>query len=1099
MPDLKMNNLIQLDLFGDKPPVEDKAPDWKPETGLTVYKASAGSGKTYTLTLEYLKQALSSKYSANKFREILAVTFTNKATDEMKTRIITTLNNIANGKDEVIAKTLQSELGIDELTLKERAKKVQKAILHNYSDFSISTIDKFFQKVIHVFVREAGLRPGFRLELDQERIMDEAVDRMMLNLHKKEFLYRKMSDIVDEQMEKGSGWDVRRSLKEQGEEVLSEQFREFDYEFHQKIRDNAFMDSFTHEMGKMVDAFERKMNKIANGAVGLIESVDMKKSDFYYGKNGAVNYFYKLKDGKYDAPGTRVMQILDSEDDSIWLSKRFEDNGEFDIRQITGVLTISLKQAVDVFNREYPTYCTALCIKNAMNILSFLAEIETNVRQVANDENLMLISETTHLLAKLIGDSDPPFIYERAGSKYSTFMIDEFQDTSESQWHNFKPLLANSLAENKHSLVVGDVKQSIYRWRNGDWRILAYQIFNDFKEYTVREKNLDTNWRSYPNVVEFNNALFSLLPSFIEHNFTEGASENIISAAYSSAEQKVAEKNKNNGGYVSVTAIRDIEGVKSKEEILKRLPATIVNIQNRGYKARDIAILVRTAADGQAISDCLLNYKRTSGDTEHCFDIISPDSLFICKSGYVQFIISLFKAVINPNDDINNASLNHFINRENTSFTWKTANALSHEVKEFLAGMTSLSLPEVFEQIINRFNLGDNPIEVPYLQELHDEIIAFSNSELSDISAFLEHWENKGSNLRLSAGEAPDAINIMTIHKAKGLEYPVVLIPYCNWSMKPMNNSTVWVTPKTEPFDKLQHIPVTYNNTMRDSFFKEDYYYETLQSLVDNLNLLYVAFTRAKEELHVMLPLPAEPKYRNDNPDILRTASLTLFNFLENSTSFLKGSLAKQKAGNEYLFSFGRKKKKQEEALANFSGIYLNEYKSSPFDKKLRLKYESEDYFTDPNTPIQLRNYGNLMHKVFSFIHSVKDVPQAIEYIEDEGLLSKEYIPELELRVYKALQHAKAKDWFADNNQYKVITEKFLLLPASQNKGLSRRPDRIMYSPNETLVIDYKFGNIQEDSYHLQVKNYMSLLESMNFPNVKGYIWYVDMDIIEGI
>jgi ATP-dependent exoDNAse (exonuclease V) beta subunit len=1072
---------------------------------LTVYGASAGSGKTYTLTLEYLKQALSDGYNINKFRTILAVTFTNKATDEMKARIITTLNNIVTGSDDhTVSDSLCRELNIDKHTLIDRAARVQKAILHNYSSFSISTIDKFFQKVIHAFVREAGLRPGFKLELNQTRLMDEAIDRMMLSLHKKEFLYTQMSNIIDEQMEKGRTWDIRKALTSKGHEVLNERFRGFGALFHSKIRDAAFMKNFTAETVEIIDRFENELTAIARTAIETVNDCNLKPSDFCYGNNGPVNYFYKLKNGKYETPGTRVNNLLDNSDSEVWCGKKVPEATKIRIIQISDTLTSLLKQAVDCYKKRHHQYFTAVCIKNAMEHLSFFAEIETTIREIANDENIMPISETTHLLGKLINESDTPFIYEMTGSRYSIYMIDEFQDTSDAQWQNFRPLLKNSLSEGKSSLVVGDVKQSIYRWRNGDWRILAHTIFDDFSKFKVTEKNLDTNWRSFPRVVEFNNALFSALPAYIEKNYVnsldlspDDAKINILSSAYKNTEQKVAETNRNKSGYVSVSLIRDEKATKTKarNKILEQLPSLIADMQDRGYRAKDIAILVRKSTDGQAISDCLLNYKRTSGDTTHCFDIMSQDALFIKNSATVQFIIALLRTFINSEDRINNASINYRLNRNNPSFKWNDAEVLDADTKEKLSDLTSLSLPEVFERLIRVFNLGNNPVEIPYIQELHEMLISFSNNEISDISSFIEYWDNEGKEKKLSEGQTPNAINIITIHKAKGLEYPTVIIPFCDWKMKPSPRDTVWVSPKEKPFNQLPYIPVNYDDKMKNSYFDEDYYYETIHSIVDNLNLMYVAFTRAKEELHVMLPLPEKTNYNSDNMG--STASSTLSTFLENCPDFMNNKIKIIPLTKDGLcYVAGEKQFKQNSHERDrVTGMFITNYNSSAFDKKLRLKYESEDYFPENGAPLYLRNYGILMHKVFSLIRSVKDVPAAIDRMVNDGLIGKENIPELKTRVDKALRFAGK--WFADENDYDIITEKFLLLPASLNKGLSRRPDRIMASKIETILIDYKFGILKKNAHKMQVKNYMNLLELMKYPNIKGYVWYVDMDSIE--
>ncbi|MDR0560376.1 MAG: UvrD-helicase domain-containing protein [Prevotellaceae bacterium] len=1062
--------------------------------GLTVYRASAGSGKTYTLTLEYLKKALSSPANPYRFGEILAVTFTNKATDEMKQRIIGALNSLVDGGEPDMAREICRELNINGEALRIRAAKVRKAILHNYSRFSISTIDGFFQKIIHAFVREAGLRPGFRLELDHDRVMNEAVDRMMTGLHLNKFLYGQLFRVIEGQMELGRNWDVRKTLTDRGGEVLKERFRSFEPEFHKKICDAGFMAQYAAKIDEIIDCFDEQMLKYALQAQKVIADNSLTVASFRYGKGGAANYFYKTANGKYSneeyEPGKRVLDILETGE---WFDKKNKNNPQ----HVADSLSSILGNMLTLYNAEYSRYCTALCIKKMLHTLIFMAEIEAKIRETGGDENIMLISETTGLLGALIGESDAPFVYEKAGSRYSIFMIDEFQDTSEAQWHNFRPLLKNSLAENSDSLVVGDIKQSIYRWRNGDWRILAKKIHDDFRSFNISEKTLGTNWRSFPAVIWFNNALFASLPAFVENLFASSAdfpeTASTISLAYGNTEQDVSPKNMNKCGYVCVSETRDTDGQKAVEKILDRLPLLVAEIQDRGYRAGDIAILVRKGVEGQRVSDCLLNYKETSGDTEHCFDILSQDSLYLNASDDVNFIMATLRAVVSQDDRINNAAINRYLSN-GTNFSGE----LDDTVRTFFAGLKSLSLPEIFEQITAKFVTVNSNIH--YIQELHDLILSFSNGEISDISAFIEYWDGRGDKQKLSAVEAADAINIQTIHKAKGLEYPVVIIPFCNWEMKP-DGDTVWVSPKEYPFSMLEHVPVPYGNIMKNSLFGGEYSYETVQSLVDNLNLMYVAFTRAREELHIMLPLPKIPKSDSSKSDPLSNAAKVLSQFLADSSQFpvdrFRLTAINSSDDSCTIYTVGEKCQRHAETRGGVSphansGLRIDKYVSSPFKKRLRLKYDAADCFQSTGIPSSKpQKYGVLMHRVFSRINSVKDVSAAIASIEDEGYIARKDIPELKAHIEKAL--AYAGEWFADNGKYTVITERFILLPLSMNLGASRKPDRVMSFPDETIVIDYKFGSRKEESHRAQTAMYINLLKKMNYPNVKGYIWYVDL------
>ncbi|MDR0384736.1 MAG: UvrD-helicase domain-containing protein [Prevotellaceae bacterium] len=1100
-----MSDTVRLNPSGDSA-ASGSSPDGSPAAiplakhhGLTVYEASAGSGKTYTLTLEYLRQALSDGHNAGRFRTVLAVTFTNKATDEMKTRIINTLNSLVSDCDSAIAASLCSELGIDKRTLRLRAAKVRRTILHDYSSFSVFTIDKFFQKVIHAFVREAGLRPGFRLELDQNRLMDETVDRMMMNLHKNEFLYRHTLRIIDEQMEKGNSWDIGRTLKKQGGEILKERFRALDSAFHRQIMDTAFMEHFSETVDGCLRLAKSRMSDSAANAIRMIEDAGLEKSNFRYGAKGPVNYFYKLKEGHFDEPGKRTLDMLESSDEAWIAGKNVSSPVRSSIMQIAGLLTESLRDAIGIYRQ----YCTAACVRKSMDILGFLAGMETAMHETAIDRNLMPVSETTHLLGKLINESDAPFIYEMTGSGYSVFMIDEFQDTSDAQWHNFKPLLKNSLAEGKDSIVAGDVKQAIYRWRNGDWRILSDRIFSELGDFHIQRKYLDTNWRSFPRVVEFNNALFSALPAHIENILAKSlggysAETGMLSAAYKNARQKTAGTGSDRGGYVALALIRDGKGenrapVKAKNKILEQLPKLVADLQDRGYRAKDIAILVRKTSEGQEVSDCLLNYGSTRGDAKHCFDIVSDDALSISKSATVQFIIALMRAAVNPDDRINNASVNCFMKGNISGFKWSEAGTQDCGLKEKLSGLTALSLPEVFEYLVGTFNLGNCPADVPYMQELHDMMISFATDELSDIPSFIEYWDDVCQERKLSGGQAPDAISIVTVHKAKGLEYPAVIIPFCSWSMKPSSRDTMWVSPGREPFSRLQHALVNCGTEMKNSYFDEEYCHETMQSAVDNLNLMYVAFTRAREELHVMLPLPG---LSNGKTSGAVSASSTLSSFLADNPDFMDGKAeCTRLSGDDMLYSYGHKQYRTTDTGSQNSGeTVITAYTSSAFNKKLRLKYESENCFCNSSEMLP-RDYGILMHKIFSLIRSAKDVPEAMERIENDGLIGKEHIAELENRIARALNFAGK--WFDDNSGYTVVTEKSLLVPATLDRQPGRRPDRVMIADNETILVDYKFGTLKKDAYRNQVKDYIRLLETMKYPNVKGYLWYVDLNLIE--
>ncbi|MDR1055952.1 MAG: UvrD-helicase domain-containing protein [Prevotellaceae bacterium] len=1074
---------------------------------LTVYKASAGSGKTHTLAREYLKQALNDARNPYLFRSILAVTFTNKATEEMKSRIIRTLNDLALGNNGNLSADIQDGLNIDPYELHERAKKVRSAILHNYSLFSVSTIDAFFQKILHAFVREVGLRPGFNLELDTNRLLEEAIENLLKSTSNDKSLRKWLFTLIENRIEERSSWDIRPILMNLGNTVFNEQFRRFDNSFHSKISDKGFMESYAKNLYKVISTFEKMMYELGVSALGIIKEAGLEVSDFKQGARSFANFFIKITKRNFESPNTYVLDAINGIEG--WLTKTTKKHSE--IESIYLDLSPILKQSVEYMQENALQYFTAREIARKFRELGVLANIDKIIKDIAGEENLMTISDSAHLLGTLINDSDTPFVYERTGNRYKSFMIDEFQDTSDTQWKNFRPLLHDSLAENQFSMVVGDVKQSIYRWRNGDWRILAYRLEKDFSRFGLNEEHLSINWRSKPIIIEFNNSLFQLFSDHMQTRFNKTMVENtnglspeevislgtIIKKAYTDIVQQPSLKTNAGEGYVCIDVVHGEEEQSATDKVLEKLPLLVADLQDRGYAPSDIAILVRRRKEGQQVANCLLSYKKTSGDTKHCFDVISQDSLFIANSLSVQIIIAAMRMAINPKDPVNTAFLQYQLilhNSDNPSAHTIFIENLPEEEWVFIRHLSNLSLNQAFESLVRHYKLNDNTDELPFLQELHDIVLTFSNRKLSDISSFIEWWDDKGITSTLSPGENQQAINILTIHKSKGLQFPVIIMPLTNWAFEPKLDTTIWVSPQHDPFNALPHVPVAYGKSLQNTEFNPAYLKEKAQSYIDNINLLYVAFTRAESELYIYIPhAKKETKF---------TLSLVLPIFLKMYTGinnpFEFGKLQGSSQDDGSYIEFGTKQAYQSQKKS-YKGFHLDIYPSSIFKGKLRLHYDSDEYFsTEPRTPIQRRNYGILMHRIFAKINILDDCTAAINSLFEEGLIDNKDKVILSLKVEQALQYPVVRQWF--DGSWDIKSETGLLIPATGNKTfLTQRPDRVMTRNGETLVIDYKFGLIKEKRYSKQLTNYVNLLNQMGYTNVKAYIWYVDLEKVEEI
>lgn len=1076
---------------------------------LTVYKASAGSGKTFTLASEYLRLALAKSNSQRGFRSILAVTFTNKATEEMKSRILTILDDLANGRQVELATVLAKRIGCSQSTLQQKALDVRSAILHDYSHFSIVTIDRFFQQILQAFIREAGLRPGYTVELDTDRLLEEAVAKVMDEAGNDKALHTWILRLAEDNIDAGKSWDVSSRLRAIGQEIFKESYLYFSKEYREKIADKSLLGKYINDIRLLIKDFEDKMKSIGTKAVNYIDSYGLSINDFKNKEKGVIGYFAKLKAGKDYEPTKRAYAALGTPEE--WTTKTSEKRQE--ITSAFFELNNLLNEALNLWNSKGILYNTANVLYKNFMLFGLLSDISRNVQQIAADENILPISSSGYLLSQLIGNSDTPFIYEKTGVQYNHYMIDEFQDTSTGQWHNFRPLLLNSLAEGYINMVVGDVKQSIYRWRSGDWRILSHHLREDFSTWGIKEQDLNANWRSSGVIIRYNNELFSRFSKILQESINNELDtiaiptekkeqlQTIVTSAYSNIVQQFSPKTKIDSGYVSIKLIEDSEEQKSAEKVLEELPALIADIQDRGFKPSDIAILVRRGIEGQQVADRLLSYKQIAVDDKHCYDVVSQDSLFIANSSIVKLIMSIFRLSLNPADKISETFVHlELAKRQGIAILESNIhNVLSSGFSEsdshFIKSLSDVSLLDALELTIQRFQLNENTDDIPFLQELHDNILKFSSDKVSDLGSFLRWWDETGAQkIVLATNDKQNAIKILTIHKSKGLQFKVVIVPFCTWSLTPKNGSMLWLSPQVEPFNDMEHIPVSYSKNLANTIFYEDYYNEKAQSYVDNLNLLYVAFTRAEEELYAMVPLSSRKQEQS-------IASLleNLVRSFENTDSAEFGEIQGSINGSE--LSFGSKEiflsNKKDEEMHDELTIQL--YPSSPIHSKLKIQYESLAFFeSEDKLAMTPQAYGVIMHRIFSNLRTSNDINESVDILMDAGLIEIDERAFYIQKIEKALSQPIAKEWFTDS--WELKTEAEFLLPKQKKQRVSiRRPDRVMIKGNHVIIVDYKFGTLELPAYQRQLKLYMQGIEQMGYHSVKGYIWYVDTEKVTEI
>jgi ATP-dependent exoDNAse (exonuclease V) beta subunit len=1016
--------------------------------GMRIYNASAGSGKTYTITFEYLRWLLSCP-APELFRSVLAVTFTNKATEEMKSRIVQALHHVAENRDAKLVDSLCEKLHLTPAALSQRATALRTAILHNYSHFAVSTIDKFFQKIIRAFMHEAGLLPEFTVELDTARLLAESIEKVLQDAGQDAALKEWLGVLVKRRVEDGRNWDPRADLTGIGEEVFKESFHRLGQEFQEKLKNKKFLTAYVKTLHQIISDFQKAMEAYGDDALQLLQKEGLCSDDFKNKKRSFVAYFNKIKAGEYE-PGANALKAQN--DIAQWYGSDHTKHAQID--RVYTALNRCLTQAIGHYEKNLTGYHTAQQILQNIYSMGLLADIANNIAALSAAENVMTISDSLHLLFKLINGNDTPFIYEKTGAFFRSFMLDEFQDTSDMQWNSLKPLLENGLAEGGNALVVGDVKQSIYRWRNGDWRILAYGLDRDLGTFEPEHRVLDTNWRSTPAIVNTNNELFDKLPQLLQQRLVSafedaGFHDEQLSGAITEAYKNTVQHTKRNDldGYVRMEILEHEPETPAAEKTLQETRKLVAELQSRGYKLSDIGVLVRKNTEGEAIANALL---------EDGVPVISQDSLFLAHSPAVQFITGLLHQAIYDDDTINRKCIENFLAQKGMP--------LPSGFKTWLAGLAAQPLAEAVETIIERFKLNELKEEMIFVQELHDLILHYGNKETGDIYSFMTWWSEKGEKQTLTIANEQDAVRILTIHKSKGLQYRVVIIPFCAWPMEPKTNTLLWAKSDSVPFNSIPCLPLNYTKELAKTCFRADYFTEKTQAYIDNLNLLYVAFTRAEEELHVFAFKPRNNTY--SIADLLEKG-------LE-STCF--------EAGQRLSTVTASRTEKGET-------ITLQQYPCLPYINHLRLKYREEKY--DDEAGASMRDYGILMHRAFSEMKTAGDLDQAIHSLISQGFITgnESTTSDLRQKMKEALTHPHAAAWF--DGSWEVHTEADILLPGTGGAVQQLRPDRVMIKDGKVVVVDYKFGAREEAAYDTQVQKYIGCLQDTGYNQVEGYLWYV--------
>lgn len=1082
---------------------------------LHIYRASAGSGKTYRLTQDYIHLLFDPKRE-RAHRRILAVTFTNKATDEMKTRILEQLHALAQGLKSDYRAGLMQQFGMNEEGVNQRARKILVTILHDYSSFSISTIDRFFQQVIRSFARDIGVHGGYNLELDNSQTLEQAVDNMFIDLSKDEHkqLLHWLTTYAEERVEQSENWNMRGNILDLGQEIFKENYQHKAEDTNRKLHDREFLTSYRKNLRLIKDKFEDDLRKKASEGLAMIARQGLTPESFKGGSRSAMKTLEKLAKGEQKVSATFL--ALPNDVGNCYTKTTPKDIIASIESVYNGGLQTVLQRIVDMMTTDIVAYNSAVMVLKHINTLGILSDLAVQIKKLTDEQNTMLISDSNMLLNKIIDQSDTPFVYEKTGVHIDNYMIDEFQDTSVLQWKNFKPLMDNSLGAEKFNLVVGDVKQSIYRWRNSDWKLLDERILTDFRSEQLHEENLDTNWRSDKNVIDFNNSFFRRAAITLQQKLNAALEPVLglypelqalnarIEHAYDNLYQHVSPKA--GEGHVRFQFI-DTEETEDdwKTESLNRLPAILEDLQARGYEPADIAMLVRTNREEQDVIQKLLTYKNSEQARKDCsYDVMGNEGLLIGSAASVRFILGIMHLFVNRADSIQQTIVNYEYARGKMGLSEmdalnrcfapdadasKVSPLFSDEENRHVEALQHSSLFNMVEEIISLFGVGDWHSEAVFIQAFQDVVYRYTTGKTADLHSFLTWWGKSGVKQCISTPDNRSAMRIMTVHKSKGLDFKVVVMPFCDWKIDSTMRNILWCEPDVAPFNLLPLLPVEYTTKLGQSVFARQYFDEQMHLFIDSLNVAYVAFTRAKHEMICLAPAPKKEVDALDKINTLSTLMNACFTVETPSLDAEIISLSEAYRPAELQFSLGAPTiavGKTENQMPDADNR-LSRYPSVKTNDRLRVRHQSLEFLLDNQELTDSKlNYGLIMHDILKNITHQSDQAPAIQSMLREGRISKDDSVIVEAEFEKFWRMDGVKKWFAADVQ--VLNETAILTP----DGGQFRPDRVIIEGNNATVIDYKFGENEKPAYLKQVKNYMSLIAGMGY-SPKGYVCYVTL------
>ena len=1073
---------------------------------LTVYKASAGSGKTFTLATEYIRLLVENPTS---YKNILAVTFTNKATEEMKMRILSQLYGIWKGLPESdnYLQVIVEKAGYAPKLIRERAGQGLSNLLHNYNYFRVETIDTFFQSVLRNMARELDLTTNLKIGLNDVQVEELAVDQLIADLSTTDVMLQWILKYIMESISDDKSWNVISQIKRFGRTIFKDEYKEVSKALEQKMEEKGFFERYTTQLREMKKAAEERMILIGESFFDTLEGEGLSIDDLANKNRGIAAFFLKLQKGVFDPSieNATVANCLSNPEK--WCAKTHPQR-DFIISLAEGTLGDILRYAVEERPRQWKLYKSADLTLRHLNQLRLLGSIEKKVRELNENNNRFLLSDTQQLLHALIEGSDSPFIFEKIGTQLEHVMIDEFQDTSTVQWQNFRVLLDEAMShEDGSNLIVGDVKQSIYRWRAGDWRLLN-DIEQQFRQQQIETISLKKNYRSERNVITFNNHFFSHAAEleYQEQQELNPKEAEQLKRAYADVVQEIPE-GREAAGEVSVTLL---PAEDYQETTLQQVADTISTLTKRGVPQQEIAILVRVNNQIPMIAQYFLEQMPE-------VTIVSDEAFRLDASVAVNLLVSALRLLTHPDDLLTKAAIVKCYHidvlkeqTEDNELLLRT-NDLDQLLPEaFLTQrevLLTMPLYELAERLHAIFELERLNEQSAYVFAFYDQLASYVNDNTADIDSFLAAWDESICGKTIQSEET-NGVRILSIHKSKGLEYNYVICPFCDWQLEKQSGNILWCQPEEQPFSDLPIAPVDYSRgQMMGTIYEPDYLHEHLQNTVDNLNLLYVAFTRAKKGLYVFGKRGAKASrsglIEQCLPLVAQEMPGAILSGVEDEKVELRFSLAGDYRNSR---SSGDSRSTSDNPFLQPAEPIAVDFHYMESQVNFRQSNRSQAFIeADESDEIERLNYiqtGSVLHQIFSMIRTTDDIEDALKQLQFEGVLYDEQItPErITAILRKRLQDPRVADWFSP---HWTLFNECTILTMEDGEVKERRPDRVMTDGSNWVVVDFKFGSPKPE-YYDQVREYMELIKSLTslhapLSSIKGYLWFVYSNKIEEV